>query len=266
MIEAQHDAGVAWLTLARPERGNALSEPLVEALIAEVERAVADEAVHTLLLRARGAHFCTGFDLGDIGDDGGNEAGTAADPTPDESGHALRDGPLLWRFVRIEHLLSLLWHAPLRTVALAQGRIWGAGADLFAACDLRLATPDAQWRFPGAGFGLVLGTRRLGVQVGPSRALAWVTEGARIDADAALAAGLATAITAELPADAAALPPLTVDRVTLSQLKSATRPDQHDVDMAALVHSAARPGLAARIRRYRQQGAAARARRDPGGG
>ena len=256
MIESRHADHVAWLTLVRPERGNALAEEMVEALIAAVDSALADTTVHTLVLDAQGAHFCTGFDLGEL------PAGDAVAQTSGDTAHqgsAATDGPLLWRFTRIEHLLALLWHAPLRTVALARGRVWGAGADLFATCDLRLATPEAQWRFPGAGFGLVLGTRRLAALVGQPQALAWVAEGRRIDAGAALAAGLASEIVPELPADIEALPALAVDRATYARLKAATRPDLRDADLAALVRSAAMPGLATRVQRFRQAAAQARA-------
>ena len=59
---------------------------------------------------------------------------------------------LLQRFVHVEQLLQALWHAPIRTMALAQGRAWGAGADLLAACEVRHVREDASFRFPGARF------------------------------------------------------------------------------------------------------------------
>jgi len=222
--------GVATVTLGQPQRGNALSEALVEQLTDALAGAVADASVHTLVLRGEGKHFCTGFDLGDDAD-------------------AAQDGALLWRFTRIEQLLGDLWHAPLRTVAVAQGRAWGAGADLFAACDLRYAAQGTEWRFPGAGFGLVLGTRRLAQLVGEPTALDWVAHGRRIECGEALARGFATAVI-----DAgieAPIPPLAVDRATYARLKAATRPDHRDADLAALVRSACRPGLAERVRAYR---------------
>ncbi len=233
--------GVATLTLAQPRRGNALSEALVEQLMAAVDGAAADASVHTLVLRGESPHFCTGFDLG-------------ADTDTTQGGGAPRDGPLLWRFARIEQLLSLVWHAPLRTVAVAQGRAWGAGADLFAACDLRYAAPGTEWRFPGAGFGLVLGTRRLAQVVGSQAALDWVGHGRRIGCDEALARGFVTAV---LPgADdggPAPPPPLAVDRATYARLKAASRPDRRDADLAALVQSACQPGTAARVQAYRSR-------------
>lgn len=248
MIDISRQQGMTVLTLARPERGNALSEALVEALIDAVQGCIGDASAHTLVLDAQGRHFCTGFDLSDL----------RTDP---EAGHAAADGPLLWRFTRIERLLSLLWNAPLRTVAVARGRTWGAGADLFAACDVRLAAADAQWRFPGAGFGLVLGTRRLSSLVGADRALRWVAEGSAIEPTAALDSGLASALVPDAAQWPQHLPPLQVDRATYARLKAATRPDLGALDMAALVDSAITPGLSARIAAYRQASAARAAAR-----
>jgi len=243
--------GFACVELNRPSRGNALSAMLVEALLDAIERAFADPSVHTLMLAGTGRHFCTGFDLGDLD--------TAS------------DGDLLLRFVRIETLLDRIWRAPVRTVAVATGRAWGAGADIVAACDLRLVTADATLRFPGAAFGLVLGTRRLAERVGADQARLWIAEGTTLDATAAAAAGLASRIVAEpdvdQPADAlarwrheafGAAPNL--DRETLAAIRAASRPAGGpgadalaDADMAALVRSAARPGLKARILAYRER-------------
>lgn len=238
LLRQTHAKGVATVTLAQPQRGNALSEALVEQLMDALDAAVADASIHTLVLRGEGRHFCTGFDLG-------------ADADTAQGSGAACDGPLLWRFARIERLLGAVWQAPLRTVAIAQGRAWGAGADLFAACDLRYAMQGTEWRFPGAGFGLVLGTRRLAQVAGESVALDWVTHGRRIGCDEALACGFATAVIP--PETEAPMPPLAVDRATYARLKAAVRPDLRDADLAALVGSACQPGLAERVRTYRGQ-------------
>src|SRR3546814_5225542 len=70
------------------------------------------------------------------------------------------DGDLLLRMVRIETLLQRVAGSPSLTVALAHGRNFGAGVDLFAACKLRYCSPATSFRMPGLKFGLVLGTRR----------------------------------------------------------------------------------------------------------
>lgn len=232
--------GIARIRLDRPEKGNALSTQLVAALAAHVTDAVADPRVHTIVFSGEGRHFCTGFDLSDL--------------------ESVSDADLLQRFVQIELLLDAVWRAPVRTVALAQGRTWGAGADLFAACDVRLAAPDATFKFPGAGFGLVLGTRRLAVRVGRDEARRLTCDGGALDQAQALRAGLASA-GAEAGEDSLApwlaAPP--VDRATVAALRTATAEDGSDADLAALVRSAARPGLKERIQAHRARTLAAKA-------
>jgi len=228
VLRVTQAAGVCTLTLHRPDRGNALAPDLVEALLQAMGSALADDAVHTVVLRGAGRHFCTGLDLSDL--------------------EQASDGELLWRLVRIEMLLSLVWHAHKRTVAVAQGRAWGAGADLLVACEQRVVLPEATLRFPGAQFGIVLGTRRLALRMGSAAARAVVTEGGELSAPQALACGLATHSMEPV------WPEPRVDALTVAALHAATRlaegGDQRDADLAALVRSAARPGLQARMRRY----------------
>ncbi len=233
MITCNRIGGVITLTLNRPEMGNALGPALVEALIAEVGAACRPGETHTLVLRGAGKHFCTGLDLSDL--DG------------------LSDGDLLLRLVRIETLLAMLWHAPIRTMAVAHGRTWGAGADLFAACEQRVAVAGASFRFPGAQFGIVLGTRRLSERVGTDVARALVVDGGTLDAAQALACGLAS-----LPAEPPMLASPVVEASLAAAVRLATRADLRDADMAALVRSAAVPGLQARVSAYRQSQLAAR--------
>ena len=162
------------------------------------------------------------------------------------------DGDLLLRFVRVEQLLATLWHAPMRTVAIAQGRAWGAGADLFACCDERIGFEDSSFRFPGAGFGLVLGSRRLAERVGPDCARRWVIEGRHVEASEALKAGMASVLVADESAAAESLARrAAIAPETARAIRQATRADRRDADLAALVRSASTPGLKGRIVAYR---------------
>ena len=261
-ILLQISDGIASIEINRAQRGNALSSELVEAALDAVHSACRDPSVHTLMFAGAGRHFCTGFDLDGL--------------------ESQSDGDLLLRFARIEALLDAVWRAPVRTVAIAQGRTWGAGADLFAACDLRLAVTGASFRFPGAGFGIVLGTRRLAERVGTERARAWVSEGATVDAEEALGCGLASRLVDPPQAGddwqrQACGPAPSIDRDTLAMIRAASRPTGGpggdmlaDADLAALVRSAlssttrsvttgkAEPGLRDRIAAYRDRTRAAR--------
>ncbi len=233
MLEFTLTSGLATVCLQRGSRGNALAGDLVERLLTALPQAWSDPAVHTLVVRGEGKHFCTGFDL---------------DGLEQQS-----DGDLLYRFVRIEMLLAMLWHAPIRTVAIAAGRTWGAGADMVAACDIRLACSATRFRFPGAGFGIVLGTRRLAARVGEGLARRWVTEATEVSAQQALVAGLITDIVEPEEQDAWIAAQLTapkVERDVAEALHRASRADLRDADLAALVRSAAVPGLRGRIADY----------------
>ncbi|WP_295529596.1 enoyl-CoA hydratase/isomerase family protein [uncultured Pseudacidovorax sp.] len=242
-LRIRREGDVLELRLMRPERGNALSATLVARLHEAVMDASAEPQLRLLVLSGEGRHFCTGFDL------------SALDAETDDS--------LLARFTRVELLLQAVHAAPFPTLALAQGRTMGAGADLFAACSERWIVGDASFAFPGAAFGLVLGTTRLAGQVGPALASAWIEGGAVIDAAAALAAGLATrhieatqlaSAMAALQARGARLD-LPTQRAIHAAVGAARRPrgDEGDAqDLARLVRSAARPGLRQRIAAYRQ--------------
>lgn len=230
----EHD-GTVTVLLSRPGRGNALDPGLVDALSEALAALHARTDLHTLVLRGEGPHFCTGFDLSDFA--------------------SLSDGDLLLRFVRIELLLDTLYRSPLRTIAVAQGRAWGAGADLFCACDRRACVAGATFRFPGARFGLVLGTRRLAERIGDGTAREVVVNGGELTAEGARAAGLVTDLVAgDADRWAADAPPPAVDRATQGALHAATRGPAAvlaDTDLATLVRSAARRGLRERIASYR---------------
>ncbi len=229
------DGAIATLRLERPERGNALAPDMVAALDEGFADAVAGGA-RLVVLRGAGRHFCTGFDLSDL--------------------DAVSEGDLLLRFVRIEALLQRVHRAGVMTLAVGTGRTWGAGADLFVACDRRLATDDTTFAFPGSGFGLVLGTARLAGRIGNAAARRLLLDGLPVDAATAVSLGLADQVADEAGIAAAiaqaAAAAVRLDPETVASLHGATRRDaQDDADLAALVRSAARPGLKQRIIDYR---------------
>lgn len=223
------------LTLARPEKMNALSAELVEALIAAVDAAPAQGA-EVIVLRGEGRNFSAGFDFGDW--------------------EAQSEGDLLLRFVRIETLLQRVAASPCLTVGLAHGRNFGAGVDLFGACKWRVAAPDAAFRMPGLKFGLVLGTRRFAALVGAERARAILEQASVFDAGQAHRDGFVSHLAApdnwpDLERQAAqAAGALT--GAARAQLYAALSAEQPNIDLARLVRSAAEPGLKARVAAYLQ--------------
>ncbi len=225
--------GVVRVTLNRPEKANALNEEMVDALADAIAHAE-DGDTRLLILDAAGKHFCAGFDLSDIGE--------------------RSDGDLLLRFIRIESLLQKLYHLPFPTLALANGRAMGAGADVFCACSQRVAAPGTTFRMPGLAFGIVLGTRRLVSRIGVDAARAIQNETRAFDADEAKDMGFATGLAAEdeWPAiiDTASAAARTLETDATRALFDATAQDTRAEDMADLVRSAAKSGLKDRIQRY----------------
>src|SRR5882757_6310440 len=83
-VLATLEAGILTLTLNRPQRLNAMSHPLIEALIGQLGRARDDAEVRAVLLTGTGRGFCAGADLagsgpGDPDADGQPDLGVAMD-------------------------------------------------------------------------------------------------------------------------------------------------------------------------------------------
>ncbi len=233
-LKVERNGNTLTLTLSRPDSANALSPDLVEALLAEITTAT---DIQLCVIKAEGRNFCAGFDLSDI--DG------------------LSDGDLLLRFTRIETLLQAVHHAPFPVIALAQGHVIGAGADLFAACWQRIAAPNAKFRFPGWQFELALGTRRLTRLVGTENARDLLIDTKTILADEALQIGLATQVAEsalwddmlEVVEQRSSSLPLNA----LHSMMALTAVDTRVEDMAAVVATAGVPGLKQRILDYKER-------------
>jgi enoyl-CoA hydratase len=229
MLNVESSANITKLTLNNPNKGNALSFEIVEALIEQTTLALSNANVHTIELHAQGAHFCTGLDLSNLD----NES----------------DGDLLHRLVRIETFLAMLWSAPITTKAFAKGRTWGAGADIFVACEHRLLDENTTFRFPGAQFGIALGTARLTDRIGTDKARLLILHGQEMHAAEAIRSGLASAFVDDHQPHE-----LRVSYIAAATIRSASRdtqPERADSDLATLVRSASAPGLKQRIIQYR---------------
>lgn len=234
----KHEGHVTRLTLNRPQKANALSAALVEALIDAVDYAGTD-GTRLLILDGTGAHFCAGFDFSDY--------------------QSSSEGDLALRFIRIEVLLQSLYHAPYETLALAHGRTFGAGADVVASCGVRVATPDAAFRMPGLRFGVVLGTRRFASRVGADAARDILSASRSFDAGEALRIGFLTQVAAQgdwegiivsARAQCERLSP-----AAAAALHRHTTGDTRAEDMAALARSVSTPGLKERVRSFREDSA-----------
>lgn len=231
IIERQEQAWT--FILNRPDKRNALSADLVESLIQGLDQAHAEQ-VPVLVFRGHGKSFSAGFDF---------------------SGFQERsEGDLVLRFVRLETLLQKIAASPAFTIGLAQGRNFGAGVDLFAACKYRICEPASSFRMPGLKFGLVLGSRRFAQIVGRDKAAYILASTATFEAQQAVSMGFVHDLveSSDWSQSIAALtvPMSCLAHVTRSTLFRVLDNQHHDADLADLVRSASVPGLKARLQAY----------------
>ena len=178
-LQAAREGGVLTLTLDRPEKRNALSAALVEALHRALESADLDPEVRVVVLTGAGKDFCAGADLEELlaSADASAEANEAS---------ALRLGGL---FTRMQAL-------PKPVIGLVRGRALAGGAGLVTACDIVLAASGAQVGYPEVlrGFvpAMVLTTLRR--QVGEKAALDLVLTGRLLAAEEAMRTGLVSRV------------------------------------------------------------------------
>lgn len=161
--------GLATITLARPEKRNAMNLALFTELGEAAHRAAADPFVRAVLVDAEGPSFSAGIDLSLISELGGMAQEADQDSDAFASFVALAQRPF--------RLLALM---PKPTVAAVQGHAVGAGFQLALACDLRVATEDVSFGMLEARYGLIPdlgGMHHLARLVGPARAneLVWTT-------------------------------------------------------------------------------------------
>jgi 2-(1,2-epoxy-1,2-dihydrophenyl)acetyl-CoA isomerase len=142
MLDCRIDPpGVAVATLNQPERGNCLSDGMIEALLGWIDEVEQREDVSVLVLEGQPRVFCGGGNVHVFRNWG---AWTAT-----ERRRYVAEG--------IQPLFRRLVQSPLLTVACVEGAVVGAGLDLLLACDLRFAAASASVRSGYLDVGLVPG-------------------------------------------------------------------------------------------------------------
>jgi enoyl-CoA hydratase len=175
--------GVAQLTLCRPEKLNALTEPLVSQLHSHLRDLAADRACRVVVLTGAGRGFCAGLDLGGFGPIPGTE----------EFGRTHQT----WATQRaIAALVQEIRRLPQPVIAAVNGPAAGGGLALVCASDIRIAASTAVFStsFIRVGVsGCDIGTSwMLPRLVGAARAHELMLTSRRFDAAEALRIGLVT--------------------------------------------------------------------------
>lgn len=175
--------GVAWITLRRPEKLNALTWSSVGELETAFDIAETDDEVKVIVVAAEGRAFCSGLDLG-------STAPTAADHP--------RPGSTRQLVMRSRHLyVSKVYNCIKPVIAAVNGVAAGTGMSLALACDVRIVSADASFspvfvkRAAVADTGSTWLLPRL---IGEERALRALWSGRTIPAAEAVEIGLASEI------------------------------------------------------------------------
>jgi enoyl-CoA hydratase/carnithine racemase len=180
VIEWERRGPAAWITFNRPEAHNAMTFAMYEELHACCERADGDDDVRVLVLRGAGGRaFVAGTDIRQFLDFSSGEDGLEYEST-------------------IDRIVGRLERVRVPTIALVDGFAMGSGLALSAACDLRICSPAAVFGLPIARtVGNCLSMEnyaRLAALIGEARVKDIVFTARRVEADEALAIGLATEV------------------------------------------------------------------------
>ncbi len=223
-VLVQDQGAVRLIRLQRPSAKNALTPEVVDTLSSELSAAGAASGVRAVVLSGVPGAFCSGADVRIIAQ--ALERGGGA----------------------IEHVLERFQALSLGVVKLSKpvvaavtGPAVGFGADLALACDFRVFAESGYLQEKFVAIGLMPdggGSYFLTRLLGPARALEMLMLGSRIDAAQAVSLGLASSMTADQDAEAAALalaatlaagPPL-----SLARIKSAVHENAAALEAALL--------------------------------
>ncbi len=135
-VQFRTDGGVAWVTLNRPDAGNALTPGQRDRIISLLEDVSGDVAVRVVVLQATGRHFCTGADL---------RADRPAPQLPE--GAPERPTGTVARMIATgaQRLIAAVLDCEKPVIASVGGTAAGIGAHLALAADLVVASDQAKF-------------------------------------------------------------------------------------------------------------------------
>jgi len=221
---AKKEGAIGWMIFNQPEKRNAISFDMWEAIPRILDDFVSDEAVRVIVLTGAGEQaFISGADISQFGEKRNSpETVLLYNTTADSATEALAT-------------------VSKPTIAMVRGYCMGGGVGVAASCDLRFAADDARFAIPAAKLGLgyrYVGVKRLVDLVGPSFAKEIFFTGRQFSAAEALAMGLINrgvaaaeleALVNEVAAGIAANAPLTVSSIKLSVGEAMKPEDERDL-------------------------------------
>ena len=188
-IRLERSGTVALLTLARPERLNAIDRRMLGELQEVLDAVERDDDLRVVVVKGAGGNFSSGFDL-------------------KEQMEARPSGPQAWREILDRDFSTIMrfWHLRKPTIAAVQGYCLAGGCELALCCDITIAAEDAVFGEPELKFGAGIVVMILPWLVGPKRAKEIILTGAdRIGAAEAARIGLINRVVPSAALESAAL-------------------------------------------------------------
>jgi enoyl-CoA hydratase/carnithine racemase len=196
MVELRVKDGIAGIFLNRPEKSNALNSALLEELLSVLKEIAASPGLRVVVLGGNGKSFCGGADVAEMSQ--------------------LKPSTAKKFITRIHLCCDAIRKLPVPVVARLHGVVIGAGLELAASCDLRVAAEGTRFAMPEVKLGIpsVVEAALLPRLIGAGRAAWLVLTGEAIDARTALEWGLVEELAPDLDQGIAVL---------LERLKAADR-------------------------------------------
>ncbi|HIG43144.1 MAG: crotonase/enoyl-CoA hydratase family protein [bacterium] len=141
-IRYEVEDGRARITLARPEKLNAITYDLLQELQHALWEADDNREVHCIILSGEGRAFCTGYDLTGLPARGRGKESTR------RTGRSHDDD--VWLMERNNRCIRSIWEVHKPTIAQIHGYCLAGGTDLVMGCDMLVAADDAKIGFPAA--------------------------------------------------------------------------------------------------------------------
>jgi enoyl-CoA hydratase len=203
LVRAERQGRVGIVTIARPERRNALNLQVKREFVSHLQALAQDADVAVIVLTGEGGYFVAGTDIAEM-----------AEMRPTD--HVLLATDQVFHVVR---------QSPKPVIAAVEGYALGGGCELALACDLIVAAHDAQFGQPEIRVGIMPGaggTQRLLRSAGRYKTLLWSLTGGMIPAREAFAANLVSALVSkgealsrsvQIAQQIATMPPLAVQAI-----------------------------------------------------
>lgn len=185
LLEIVIDSHVADVALNRPEKHNALSLALFEALAGLGKKLSADKSIRAVVLHGNGENFCAGIDTSIFNPNSPHKFVDSMKPQPGSPANLFQRAAYVWREI------------PVPVICAITGVAFGGGFQIAMGADMRYATPDAKFSVMEVKWGLVpdmgISTTARHI-IAPDRLKELAFSGRVFNGDEALAMGVVTGV------------------------------------------------------------------------